>query len=260
VHLVALICQDPALRESLAGFRKATLGVLLHPVAPTDFGAVASSLAPLAFRGALVLDESFHEASFRMAQRSSLNAQETGTADALTVSFGGLIAEYTLGRAVVSALQSKGWDARGARVVVAGKGPLARAVSRELSSLGAAHLTALACDSPTAERTLGRLAASTECAARPYADPLLGTYLMRADLLVRVDPTFEVKNGQVGPHLSVVDFSPEPMSKLRQQASSAGATALGRRDVQAHQIALGLENVLGTRVSPTDFLGMLHSL
>lgn len=260
MHLVALISPDLTLRQALAQFRKPSLGVLLHPVTPTEFSAVAGSLAPLDFRGALVLDEAFHEAAFRVAQRSSLMAQETGAADALTVSYGGLIAEYTLGRAVVAALQNKGWDARGARVIVAGSGAPARAVCREVSSLGAAHITLLAQDSPTAERTLGTLAASTECAARSYRDPLIPSYFMRADLLVRVDPAFEIATAQVAPHLSVVDFAAEPLSRLRQQASSVGATALGRRDVQAYQLALGLENILGSRVSAGDFLGVLHSL
>ena len=260
MQLVALITQDLALRQALSQYRKAALGVLLHPVTPTEFSALASSLAPLDFRGALVLDESFHEAAFRVALRSSLIAQETGAADALTVSYGGLIAEYTLGRAVVAALQNKGWDARGARVVVAGAGPLARAVCREVSSLGASHLTLLAVNSPTAERTLGVLAASTECAARPYRDPLVPSYLMRADLLVRVDPAFEVPPDHLGPHLSVMDFSSEPLSHLRKQASSAGAPALGARDVQAYQIALGLESILGSRVNAADFLGVLHAL
>lgn len=260
MQLVALISPDLALRQALSQFRKPSLGVLLHPVTPTEFSAVASSLAPLDFRGALVLDETFHEAAFRVAQRSSLMAQETGTADALTVSYGGLIAEYTHGRAVVAALQQKGWDARGARAVVIGSGPLARAVCREASSLGAAHITLLATDGPTAERTLGALAASTECTARSYRDPLIPSYLMRADLLVRIDPAFEVPTAQVGPHLSVVDLAPEPLSRLRQQAASVGATAVGRRDVQAYQLALGLENILGARVGAGDFLGVLHSL
>lgn len=260
MQLVALITPDHALRQALTQFRKPALGVLLHPVTPTEFSAVAGSLAPLEFRGALVLDEHFHEAAFRVAQRSSLISQETGTADALTVSYGGLIAEYTLGRAVVMALQNKNWDARGARVVVVGSGPLARAVCREASSLGAAHITLLASDSPTAERTLGSLAASTECTARSYRDPLIPSYLMRADLLVRIDPAFEVPSASVGPHLSVVDLAAEPLSGLRQQAAGVGATAIGRRDVQAYQLALGLENILGARVSASDFLGVLHSL
>ncbi len=260
MQLVALISPDIALRQALSQFRKPALGVLLHPVTPTEFGALAGALSPLDFRGALVLDESFHEAAFRVAQRSSLMAQETGVADTLTVSYGGLIAEYTLGRAVLLALQNKGWDARGARVVVAGAGPLARAICREVSSLGAAHLTLLAPDSPTAERTLGSLAASTETAARSYRDPLLASFLMRADLLVRVDAAFSPLAEQIGPHLSIVDFSNDPLSSLRQQAASVGATALGQRDVQAYQLALGLENVLGSRVSASDFLGVLHSL
>ena len=49
------------------------------------------------------------------------------------------------------------------------------------------------------------------------------------------------------------------MSPLRQQAVSLGAVALSYRDVQAHQIALGLEAILGTQVNPNDFLAALHS-
>ena len=78
--------------------------------------------------------------------------------------------------------------------------------------------------------------------------------------MVRIDPAFDIDAAQVGPHLSVVDLTAEPLSQLRQQAVSVGATAIGRRDVQAHQLALGLENILGARVQPSDFLGVLHSL
>lgn len=260
MQLVALISPDLALRQALSQFRKPALNTLLHPVTPTEFSAVASSLAPLDFRGALVLDKSFRDAAFRVAQRSSLIAQETAAANVLTVSFGGLIADYTLGRAVVLALQNKGWDARGARIIIAGAGPLARAVSREVSSMGAAHITLLAPDTPTAERTLGTLAASTECAARAYRDPLLSSYFMRADLLVCLDANFTLPRDALGPHLSVVDLAPVALSELRQKARDAGATSLGLRDVQAYEIALGLEAILGVRVNAADFLGVLHSL
>ena len=121
-----------------------------------------------------------------------------------------------------SAARFRSKNARGARAVVVGSGPLARAVCREASSLGAAHITLLASDGPTAERTLGALAASTECTARSYRDPLIPSYLMRADLLVRIDPAFDVQPAQVGPHLSVVDLAAEAMSEL--VAHRTGAT------------------------------------
>ena len=261
MNLIALLCSDPQLSHTLSHFRKASLGCYLHPVTHADMGEVSRSLTPIGFAGALVLDEAQHARAYSTAQRSSLDAQEVGAADTLSVSIGGLLAEYTLGRAVGAALQNRGWDARGANVVLLGEGAPARASCRELSSLGASHLTVLATSRPTAETTSQyAYAASTEVTARAYRDPLAHAYLSRADLLIRIDERADVPASILGPHLSVVDFSRQAMSPLRQRAASLGAVTLGYRDVQAHQIALGLEQILGKQVNPNDFLAVLHSL
>ena len=261
MNLIALLCTDPQLSHTLSHFRKATLNAYLHPVTHAEIGEVTRSLEPMGFSGALILNEAQHARAYSAAQRRSLDAQEVGAADTLSVSIGGLLAEYTLGRAVSAALQAKGWDARGAKVVLLGEGAPARSACRELSSLGASHVTVLATNRPTAETTSQyAYAASTEITARAYRDPLAHAYLGRADLLIRIDANTEVPPGILGPHLSVVDFSREAMSPLRQHAVSMGALALGYRDVQAYQIALGLEQILGSRVNPNDFLAALHSL
>ena len=261
MNLIALLCSDPQLSHTPSRFRKASLDLYLHPVTHADLGEVTRSLAPMGFAGALVLDEAQHARAYGAAQRSSLDAHEVGAADALSVSIGGLLAEYNLGRAVGAALQNRGWDARGANVVLLGEGAPARSACRELSSLGAAHLTVLATNQPTAEMTSQyAYAASTEVTARAYRDPLAHAYLSRADLLIRIDETAEVPTNALGPHLSVVDFSRQAMSPLRQRAVSLGAVTLGYRDVQAHQIALGLGQILGKQVNPNDFLAALHSL
>ena len=261
MNLIALLCNDAQLSLTLSHFRKTTLGVYLHPVTHPELGEVTRSLEPLGFSGALVLDEARQAHAFRAAQRSSLDAQEVGAADTLSVSFGGLLAEYTFGRAVGAALRNRGWDARGAKVVILGEGAPAKAACHELSSLGAAHLTILATDRPAAETTSQyAYASSTEISARAYRDPLAHTYLNQADLLIRLDDAADVPAHLLGPHLSVVDLSPQAMSPLRQSAVSAGALALGYRDVQAYQIASGLESILGTQVNPNDFLAGLHSL
>ena len=136
MNLIALLCTDPQLSHTLSHFRKASLDLYLHPVTHADIGEVSRSLAPMGFAGALVLDEAQHARAYGTAQRSSLDAHEVGAADTLSVSIGGLLAEYNLGRAVGAALQNRGWDARGANVVLLGEGALARAACRELSSLG----------------------------------------------------------------------------------------------------------------------------
>ena len=261
MNLIALLCSDSQLSHTLSHFRKASLSCYLHPIMHADMGEVLRSLAPLGFSGALVLDEAQHARAYSTAQRSSLDAQEVGAADTLSVSIGGLLAEYTLGRAVGATLQNRGWDARGANVVLLGEGAPARSVCRELSSLGASHLTVLATNRPTAEMTSQyAYAASTEITARAYRDPLANAYLSRADLLIRIDESADVPTHILGPHLSVLDFSRQAMSPLRQSAVSLGAVTLGYRDVQAYQIALGLEQILGSRVNPHDFLAVLHSL
>ena len=261
MNLIALLCTDPQLSLTLSHFRKASLDCYFHPVHHADLGEVSRSLTPLGFAGVLILDEAQHARAYSTAQRSSLDAHEVGAADALSVSVGGLLAEYNLGRALGAALQNRGWDARGANVVLLGEGAPARAACRELSSLGASHLTVLATNRPTAEMTSQyAYAASTKVTARAYRDPLAQSYLSRADLLIRIDESAEVPPSSLGPHLSVVDFSRQAMSPLRQQAVSLGAVTLGYRDVQAYQIALGLEQILGSRVNPNDFLAVLHSL
>lgn len=261
MNLIALLCTDAQLSFTLSHFRKAALGLYLHPITHSELGEVVRSLEPLGFSGALILDEARHQHAFRAAQRSSLEAQEVGAADTLSVSFGGLLAEYNFGRAVSAALGNRGWDARGAKVVVLGEGAPAKATCQELSSLGASHLTILSTNRPAAELTSKyAYAASTEVSARAYRDPLAHAYLSQADLLIRLDSSADVPSHLLGPHLSVVDLSPQAMSPLRQHAVSAGALALGYRDVQAYQIALGLETILGTQVNPNDFLAVLHSL
>ncbi len=261
MNLIALLCTDTQLSHTLSHFRKASLGCYLHPISHTNMSEVSRSLAPMGFSGALILDEAQHARAYSTAQRSSLDAQEVGAADALSVSIGGLLAEYNLGRSVGAALQNRGWSARGANVVLLGEGAPARTTCLELSSLGAAHLTVLATNRPAAELTSQyAYAASTQITARAYRDPLAHAYLSRADLLIRIDESADVPANVLGPHLSVVDFSREAMSPLRQQAASLGAMTLGYRDVQAYQIALGLEQILGARVNPSDFLAALHSL
>ena len=261
MHLVALLCRDRTLCNALSRFRDEALDFYLHPVSDTaDLPRVLGSLAPLDFAGALVLEPELQRPAFHAAVKHSLDAQEVEAADALTSTPSGLIAEYNLGRAVGAALQAADWHSAGASVVVLGSGVRARAVSRELSSLGATKLAVLAANRPVAERTTPRLAATTEIVHKAEGDPLAVRLIEGADLIVRVDANMRVPKALLGPHLTIVDLSPEPMSTLRQSAVSLGALTLGLRDVQAQGLALSLSHILGGRLGAERFSELLHTL
>jgi shikimate 5-dehydrogenase len=261
MHLIALLCQDQPLGQALSAYRNPTYDFYLHSVPyQGDLQRVVRALEPLDFAGMLVLEPAWQRQAFELAARSSLDAQEVAAADALTVTPGGVIAEYNLGRAIGTVLQGAGWPARDASAVVLGTGPLARAVSRELSSLGVRRLAVVAKNRPVAEQAAQGIAASTEFIAKAEGDPLAQGLIERADLLVRIDASMRVDPLLLGPHLSVVDLSPDVLSPLRQQALGLGALGIGLREVQAHQLALSLGHILGGRLEARPFSELLHSL
>ena len=260
MHLVAVISADADVRHALRAFRDAQGRFLLHPVPAGGVSELYKALARLDFAGALVLDPSAQADALRYADRCSLDAEEVGGADTVTVTPGGVIAEYNLGRAVAGLLEAARWDARDADVVLLGSGATARGVARELSSLGAASLSVLA-DSPAdAERALPELAAGMSVVARAAQDPLVPTLLERADLLVRIDASVRVPAALLGPHLTLLDLLPEPVSALRKRAMSVGALTFNRRDLDAYAISLGLSHMLGAPVGVEPLLELFHAL
>lgn len=260
MHLVAVISADADVRHALRTYRDGAGRFHLHPVAGGAIGDLFRSLKRLDFAGALVLDESAQAEALRGADRSSLDAQDVGGADTITVAPSGIIAEYNLGRAIAALLAGAHWDARAAHVVVLGAGPTSRAVARELSSLGAASVTVLANSPSEAERSLPRLAAGTRTAARSLHDPLVPAILEQADLVVRVEPDGNVPDALLGPHLTLLDLVPEAVSTLRQRAMNLGALTFNRRDLDAHRLDLGLSHVLGGPVGVEGLLDLFHAL
>lgn len=261
MHLVALVCSDLRLAQALNAFQPEKLKLYLHLINPGgDLRHAANALEPLEFAGMLVLDEALQQQALSAANRSSLGAQDAAVADTLTVTPGGLIAEYSFGRAVGAALQAAGWHGRAASAVILGSGPVAKAVSHELSSLGITRLAVLAANRPVAEMTSSRVAASTEIIAMAAGDPATMGLLEQTDLVVRIDSDMTVPSNLLGPHLTVVDLAPQALTKLRQQATSLGALSLGLRDVQAQQLTLSLGHILGGKLEASHFSELLHSL
>jgi shikimate 5-dehydrogenase len=258
MHLVAVVCTDPSLSHLLRSFRDDEARFHLHVVTPGRVADWIPALRTLEFAGAMVLDLAAQGDALRHADRSSLDAAGVDAADTITVTQAGLVAEYHLGRALAQALRSRLWDPREARAVVLGGGTEARAVARELASVGVVHLTLLADTRPEAERAVPRLAASTDVVATVPHDPVATRLLEQADLVVRTDPRATFPSALLGPHLTVVDLAPEGVSALRQRAMAVGALTLNRRDVEAHRLHLALGHMLGGGVRVEPLMQLMH--
>lgn len=258
MHLVAVACRDPDLAHALRSFRDGERRFHLHAIAPKSVPALIDALRTLDFAGALLLDSRLQHEAVRVVDRTSLDAREVGAVDALVVTPAGIVGDLHAGRAVGAALRARLWDPRGAKAVVLGADAPARAIARELASLGVQHLTVLADERPDAERVVERLASSASVDARAYGDPAATSRLEQADLFVRVDAAADVPAALFGPHLTVVDLVPGAMTEWRRRAIEVGALSLGARDVQAHVIHAALGTVLGGGVQVEPLLALLH--
>lgn len=259
MHLVALVTDDGELKHALRDFRDGAGRFHLHPVPTGGVAELLRGLSRLDFAGALILDEVAGAAVQPLAERSSLDAQELSSADTLTVTPAGIMADHTFGRAISALLQSRRWHAEGANAVVLGAGSGARAAARELARRGVASLTVLADDRVEAERTVPS-AAGAAIMARASADPLATTLLERADLLVRTDPQLRVPEELLGPHLTIIDLSDNNVSTLRRRGMELGALTFNRRDVEAHRFELSLSQILGGSVGLDPIMALFHTL
>ncbi len=259
MHLVACLCDDDV-AHAIRSFRDAAGRFHLHPVPAGPMAELLTGLRRLDFAGAMVLDEARQAEAQRLADRSSLEAQELGAADTLTVTQAGVLADHCLGRSLAALLAAHRWDGAGARAVVLGAGAAARALARESLSLGAASLTVLAADRVAAERVLPHGAAGSALLARSSADPVGRTLLEQADLVIRVDPAESLPAAVLGPHLTFVDLVPDVVSPLRRQAMAAGALTFNRRDLEAYRLELGLSQVLGGAVGIEPIMTMFHAI
>ena len=257
MRLIALMCQQPQIQSVLDKLDDPE--VVLFPITNNKpLSSLLTSMATLEFAGALVLDPQQQVACLGYMQRSSLDAQQAGAVDIITITPAGLFGDYALGHAMGALLKSSGYHLHGARVVLLGSGIEVSAIARELSSLGIHHLTIIAENRPEAEKALPKLAASTTALSVALQEPMTASLIEQADLLIRVDCGLNISENLLGPHLSVIDFSPLAMSPLRQQAIKAGAKTLGLRDVQAHQLSLALSRLVGKPFKADVFLNLLH--
>lgn len=257
MHIVGVLSRDSAVLTAVSRFRDPIGRFHLHPLQDGPTEAILAALVPLEFAGVLLVDEEF-EAPAPQVSRSSLDAQQVGGIDTVTVAGGSLIGEYLGGRALGSLLSRSDWDARGAKVVLLGAGRRVASMARELSSLGAAQVVVLGHDRPTAERSAPGMAASTKVVTTAVNDPRHETYLEEADLLVRVDPALDVPDHVLGPHLCLLDLHADSISELRQRALNVGALTFNTSDYQAHRLSLGLSNILGTEIGSEGILALLH--
>lgn len=258
MHLIALFGSGPS-SQALARFQDAAGRFHLHPATEGREAEALGALAAFGAAGALLHGDALQRTARASVERASLDADELEAVDTVTVTAGGTVGDYLGGRALGSLLATSGWHARDARAVVLGTGPLASASLRELATQGAAELTLLGVSAPEAEQGLPTLPAGASARGRAAHDPAVPSLLERADLVVRLRPEVEVREGALGPHLTLVDLASDGLSALRRRAMDLGAVTFNRPDLEAHRAAIALRQILGGEVEVEPLLDRLHA-
>ena len=257
MDMIAFFCSDEHLFRSLESIRGG--GFYLHGI-PSDksTSSALNALEPLGVLGAIILDPARQQEATASLAKQSIMVEAIGAVDTVVVTPAGLVGDYTLGYALSSILNASQWNVRGARGVVVGSDSVAKAIARELSSLGMSHLTLIAENNPLAEALSPDLAASTEVVATTLDSGVSTPLIEQADLLVKASQTISVPEGLLGPHLNIIELSQDIKSGLREAATRVGAKSIGLRDVQAYQLSHMLEQILGKKMLVEPFLNVLN--
>lgn len=258
MHLVAVVGREFNLHQRATSYRDPLQRLLLHPVAAPAYAPLATGVRTMEFAGALLFDAGLQREAAQAAERASVLARSLGAADVVIPTMAGMIADLTIGRAVAAALRARVWNPRGARAVVLGGNLAAHAVARELASLGVIHLSVLAAGRADAEQVVASLTTATEVVAMATREPTAGPLLERADLVVRTSTEHEMAMELFGPHLTLVDLAPQPVTPWRQRGVEAGALTIGARDVMAHRLQLALSAIVGATVALEPLLAWLQ--
>lgn len=258
MSFVALITQDPNLLHVLS--KPLSNDFHMHVVNPEKpVEAVCTGIQALDYAGALVLDENWQHKVTSFCSRSSLAATSNKAIDTLVVTQAGLLGDYVLGQAITELFLDHQWNIKGSSVVITGSGAMARALAKEIAGMGAETLNIVSQSRPAAEQALPQVA-NTRSVAHAFGELTAISAFERADLLIKTEKTSLIPKDVLGPHLSVVDLSPSPLSSLRQDAIRVGAPTFGLRDLQAHQLRIGMGAILGTKLDVSLFLDPLLSL
>ena len=223
-------------------------------------GPAVKALPVLGFAGALVFGADARRDAARFVARASIDAEDLGTIDTITVAGDATLGDHVGGRAVVDGLRVAGWDPRGARVVALGDAPGLRAVLRELATAGVEEITVVASDAPTAEGAVPRLPSGVRSRGLAARDPSVPALLERCDAVLRVDDVLDAPTEVLGPHLTMVDLAPGLAADWRHAGRIVGATLVGWPDVEAHRVAAAMQAVVGGAFRPGPLLELFHGV
>ncbi len=255
---IAFIADDNNLNHVLS--QHVANDYLLHCLIPSkeakDF---CIGLDALNYAGAICLDLAWQKKLLGSAARPSLAATTAQATDTLVTTPAGLMADFNAGQAIAQLLSYNEWDIKDAAVTITGADAYARILAKELASLGATSIDVIAASRSLAQQTLPTIA-TTRSHAHTYSDITATSAYERADLIIRTESEGNIPKDVLGPHVSVIDLSPSPLSPLRHEALRVGAPNFGLRDFQAHQISIAIGAILGKKIDPETFLMPLLSL
>lgn len=258
MHLIALLGTSPAV-EVLQHYRDPTSRFHLHAVPAGPVPQQLSALPALGFTGALLFGSEVRRDAVALV-RASVEAADLQAVNVVSVAGGQVQGDYVGAAAVVDGLRHAGWDPRGARVVASGGHDDVRSLLRSLATAGVVDITLVGPDAPAAERALPALPAGVKSRALPARDPIIPDLVARCDAVLRGDGNLKVPAESLGPHLTLVDVSPNLPSEPRATARAAGVSTIAWADVEAHRVAATLQQLLSLPVDPAPLHELLRTV
>lgn len=258
MQLVAVLGSGPSAR-ALARYRDPDLRLWLQAVPTGSVTAAVEALPVLGFAGAIVFGEDARREAAVAVARRSLDADDQGTVDAVSVAGDATLGDHVGGRAVVEGLRTAGWEPRGARIVAIGDDAGTRALLRELATAGAEEITLVAEDAPAAERAVRDLPTGVRARGVAVRDPALPSLMERCDAVLRASDLLAPLPERMGPHLTIVDLTAGLDPSWRREGRAAGAATVRWADVEAHRVSAALRTVVGGDVDPEPLLELFHA-
>ncbi len=209
------------------------------------------ALGTLEFAGAIV-DPSHWAGLASHLERLNGAARDAGAVDTLSRMGIELSGSFLLGEALQLGLERSLFQAKGARLMILGSGPLAYAAA-SVARQGFSRVVVAADNLPEAERLKKVFPANLERYSLSIHDSALLSLLERTDLVIQAGHTLPTRLWQ--PYHTVLDLMETEAATTVQRV---GGHVISPLLIQAEHLRLQLEQISGQRFQSETFLELMH--